>query len=119
MSDERELRWAEFRILGPEEVRRRLDASQYDTARAQLAREWVEETHASPDQSTGAGASAVEAVGLARSANSLAASANSLARNANQMAHGNVRTTRAALLVAIAALVLSAWSVFMPRPPRR
>jgi hypothetical protein len=115
MNNDQESHWAEFRALGPDEVRRRLDASFYDSTHAQLAREWIAATNGPRYQSTGAG----EAVGLARSANTLAASAESLSRSAKQIAYGNARTSRAALLVAIAALLLSAWSVFMPRSPRR
>ena len=122
MSDPRDQLWQEFDALGEEEVRRRLAAHQYGTAKARSALQWIEfrESLRSSDSIAQSLAFARDANDLARSANAAALEANSIARassdsakrSADAASTSNTIAT-AALAAAIIAIVVSIIAIFL------
>jgi hypothetical protein len=118
VADEHDIHWADFEQAGEEEIRMRLRAHQYGEAEARLAREWLayRASLKSSEEDEAALAEARAAKYLARSANTIALAASVSAERSAMAALNNNRIAKAALAVAIIAMIIAAIGIFTKWP---
>jgi len=108
-------RWQEFDQVGDVEVHKALAAQQYGEDKRNLAREWLayRKSLRSSEENEASLAEAKAANALAREANSIAVAASASAERSAVAALNNNRIAKAALTVAIIAMIIAAVGIFM------